>query len=158
MLESAYPNQPKVRVHQLETHHDLRRRMGFQIFRPLAAQIQHFLSRGKFTVAHVHTCSFSYARVYFLRNTCVDAPKVLYLLLSTFVIGLLPFEKLKIWVYSYVAKTAFRMLARSFSAVVEFHDKEHRHNLNLLLTHFLRLSRPRGLLFASTFSHVVFEG
>lgn len=56
----------------------------------------------------------------------VSASQILYLLLSTALIGLVPSARLRRFSYNYVALVCFRILSRSFSAVIKFHNKKHR--------------------------------
>jgi len=51
---------------------------------------------------------------------------LLYLLLMTSLISLIPLAKLRESLYSYAALTCFRVIARSLSASINFHAKEHR--------------------------------
>ena len=44
----------------------------------------------------------------------------------TTLISLIPHYRFRRWLYEYAALTAFRILSRSFSAVVSFHNKEFR--------------------------------
>lgn len=44
----------------------------------------------------------------------------------TTAISLIPNQTLRRWLYEYVALTCFRILSRSFSAVVSFHNKQYR--------------------------------
>ena len=48
------------------------------------------------------------------------------MLVGTFIVSLLPFEFLRRGVYNFVALTSFRILSRSFSAAVSFHNVQHR--------------------------------
>ena len=45
-----------------------------------------------------------------------------YLILMTTVIGMLPSQTLRRFLYEYAALVCFRILSRSFSAVVQFHN------------------------------------
>lgn len=49
-----------------------------------------------------------------------------YLLVTTALIGLLPFQRLRKFLYEYAALTCFRILSRSFSVIVQFHNLENR--------------------------------
>ena len=51
---------------------------------------------------------------------------MIFLISSTALIGLLPDNKFKRYIYSSVSITAFRILSRSVSAVIKFHNKEYR--------------------------------
>lgn len=46
--------------------------------------------------------------------------------LTNALIGLLPFERMRRALYDYVALVAFRILSRSFSAVLTFHNEQFR--------------------------------
>ena len=54
--------------------------------------------------------------------------KLAYLMAISLVLGLIPnyFAKLKLIVYNWAALTCFRILSRSFSAVIRFHNSEFR--------------------------------
>jgi len=51
---------------------------------------------------------------------------LLYLLFMTSVISLIPMARLRESLYSYAALTCFRVIARSLSASIKFHDKKYR--------------------------------
>lgn len=51
---------------------------------------------------------------------------MIFLIGSTALIGLLPNNIIKRWIYSAISITAFRILSRSVSAVINFHNKEYR--------------------------------
>ena len=47
-------------------------------------------------------------------------------MITTALIGLLPFQRLRKFLYEYAALTCFRILSRSFSVIVKFHNLENR--------------------------------
>ena len=53
-------------------------------------------------------------------------PQLLYLTLVTYGVGRLPNAGLRKWMYGWAARTCFRVLSRSFSAVIHFHDTQYR--------------------------------
>ena len=52
--------------------------------------------------------------------------QLLFLTLVTFGVGRLPNLALRKWMYGWAARTCFRVLSRSFSAVIHFHDTQYR--------------------------------
>ncbi len=44
----------------------------------------------------------------------------------TTVLGVVPNEEVRKWAYRWAARTCFRILSRSFSAVISFHDTQYR--------------------------------
>jgi glycerol-3-phosphate O-acyltransferase 3/4 len=52
--------------------------------------------------------------------------QLLFLTLMTGVIGAVPDPSVRKWMYSWAARSAFRILSRSFSAVISFHDTQYR--------------------------------
>ena len=54
--------------------------------------------------------------------------KLAYLMTISLVLGLIPnyFDKLKLIVYDWAALTCFRIISRSFSGVIRFHNSEFR--------------------------------
>ena len=54
--------------------------------------------------------------------------KLSYLMVMSFALSLIPgfLSFLKLPIYNWAAKTCFRILSRSFSGVIQFHNKQHR--------------------------------
>ena len=52
--------------------------------------------------------------------------QLIYLMLMTSLIPLLPWANVRRWIYNWSALTCFRILSRSLSAVITFHNRELR--------------------------------
>ena len=56
----------------------------------------------------------------------IQSVQVLYLMVMSFMLGLIPnfLGWVKLAVYNWAAKTCFRILSRGFSGVIQFHNQE----------------------------------
>ena len=62
----------------------------------------------------------------FFRYDANFKQKLSYLALMTTAISVIPHHKVRRFLYNLAALTCFRIIARSFSAVVQFHNKKYR--------------------------------
>ena len=119
-MEFINTDQPKFWICHIKINHHMDIRIYREILCLIAWQNVNTFCRGKI-FQHLFN-------PFILTSKLIWSLKLSYLMVMSFALSLIPgfLSFLKLPIYNWAAKTCFRILSRSFSGVIQFHNKEYR--------------------------------